>query len=86
MTVKELIQVLENCEEDAEVYVGCTIGPGQSTELETCDVYERKDNGGIFFDFSTYLYENELEEKFYNNKSDLDRLNEIKEFLESDWM
>lgn len=86
MTVKELIQVLENCEEDAEVRLGCTIGPGSPVELEALDIYERKDNGTIFFDFNTYIYENDLEEKFYSNKNELDMLMEIKEVLNNDWM
>lgn len=85
MTVKELIQVLENCEEDAEVYVGCTIGSGQSTELEACDIYKRKDNGSIFFDFYQYLFVNELEENFYGNQKELEVLREIKEVLDSGW-
>lgn len=85
MTVKELIQVLENCEEDAEVYFGCTIGPGQSTELDACDIYERKDNGSIIFDFYQYLFANELEGKFYSNKNELEVLREIKEVLDSGW-
>lgn len=86
MTVKELIHILENCEEDAEVRLGTTIGNGSSMELEELDIYERKADGAIFFDFSTYLYINELEENLYNNKSDLERVKEIKEFLESDWI
>nr|DAN81522.1 MAG TPA: KAP family P-loop domain [Caudoviricetes sp.] len=86
MTIKELIQVLENCEEDAEVYLGCTTGPGKSTALEACDIYERKDNEGIYFDFYQYLFVNELEEKFYGNQKELEVLREIKEVLDSDWM
>lgn len=85
MTVKELIQVLENCEEDAHVHFGCTIGPGSSTELEACDIYERKDDGSIFFDFYQYLFVNELEEKFYRNQNELEVLREIKEVLDSGW-
>lgn len=86
MTVKELIEILNTCNEDAEVRLGTTIGNDSSMELEELDIYERKADGAVFFDFSTYLYENELEENFYNNKSDLERLKEIKEFLESDWI
>lgn len=85
MTVKELIHVLENCEEDAKVLLGCRIGPGSSMELEALDIYERKEDGTIFFDFSTYLYENDLEEKFYSNKNELEVLREIKEVLDSGW-
>nr|DAX99491.1 MAG TPA: hypothetical protein [Caudoviricetes sp.] len=65
MTVKELIQVLENCEEDGNVYMGCKItGLEERTILDANDIYEQKGNGSIIFDFSVYIFQNELEDKF----------------------
>lgn len=66
MSVKELKDILDNCKQDAEVYIMCSIGPGLPVKFKPFDIYECKADGSIRFDFIDYIYENELEEKLYS--------------------